>query len=65
MMVNEAKILPRRSYELPVFTVELTIKPSAIIKFTYNTCYSSALCVNSNTLNTCGHVWVVLVTPTP
>ena len=33
---SEAKILPSRSYESPVFTVESTIKPSAIIKFNYN-----------------------------
>ena len=65
VVVNEAKILPSRSYESPVFTVESTIKPSAIIKFNYNTCYSSALCINSNTLNTCLHVLVVLVIPTP
>ena len=56
MMVNEAKILPSRSYELPVFTVELTIKPSAIIKFNYNTCYFSALCVLIHLIRagTCG-----------
>ena len=35
-MVNKAKILPSRSYESPVFTVESTIKPSAIVKFNYN-----------------------------
>ena len=64
VMVSEAKILPSQSYESPVFTVELTIKLSVIIKFNFNTCYSPALCVNSNTL-TYGDVWVVQVTPTP
>ena len=61
-MVGEAKSLPSRSYDSPVFTVQSTIKLSAIIKFNYKTCYSSALCVNSNTLITCRNVWVVLVT---
>ena len=47
MMVSEEEILPSRSYESltveSVFTVESTIKPSAIIKFNYNRRYSSAL----------------------
>ena len=34
--VSEAKILPSRSYESPVFTVKSKIKPSVIIKFNYS-----------------------------
>ena len=47
-MVSEANILQSRSYESPVFTVESTIKPSAIIKYKYKTCFSSALGVYLN-----------------